>query len=203
VNAFFTVRPLPFTWPFAPVYWLVFLWAFLPEFALIQRSQARVARTDSPDAGSMRVILIGNQLASFAGFWVAGLGAMAVPTDWRVPLFVAGLLLLIAGSLLRRHCWRVLGQSFTGDVSVRADQPVIDRGAYRWVRHPSYTGGMLMFGGAGLALGNWLSVALMLGTTILAYVYRVHVEERAMLAAIGEPYRRFMQTRKRFIPFLI
>jgi protein-S-isoprenylcysteine O-methyltransferase Ste14 len=42
----------------------------------------------------------------------------------------------------------------------------------------------------------------MAGTMALVYTYRVRVEERALLAAIGEPYRRFMQTRKRFVPFL-
>jgi protein-S-isoprenylcysteine O-methyltransferase Ste14 len=34
------------------------------------------------------------------------------------------------------------------------------------------------------------------------YSYRIAVEERAMLAAIGEPYREFMRTRKRLIPFV-
>ena len=89
-----------------------------------------------------------------------------------------------------------------GDVNARADQPVIDRGPYRWVRHPSYTAGLVLFGGIGLALGNWLSLVF-LGVTIpFVYAYRVRVEERALLTAIGEPYRRFMETRKRFYPYV-
>jgi protein-S-isoprenylcysteine O-methyltransferase Ste14 len=151
----------------------------------------------------MKVIVIGNQLATFGAFWVSGFGPTAAPDTWRLPIFWIGLAVLVSGSLLRRYCWRLLGQFFTGDVSVRPDQPVIDVGPYRWVRHPSYTGGILMFGGAGLALGNWLSLTLLLGFTMAAYAYRVRVEERALLAAIGEPYRRFMETRKRFIPFVV
>jgi protein-S-isoprenylcysteine O-methyltransferase Ste14 len=34
------------------------------------------------------------------------------------------------------------------------------------------------------------------------YGYRIGVEERALVAAIGEPYREFMRTRRRFIPFI-
>ncbi len=32
--------------------------------------------------------------------------------------------------------------------------------------------------------------------------YRISVEEHALLQAVGEPYRRFMSTRKRLIPFV-
>jgi len=109
---------------------------------------------------------------------------------------------MLAGSFLRRHCWRILGESFTGDVRARADQAVVDRGAYQWLRHPSYTGGLMIFGGIALTFANLLSLVLTLGATFAIYTYRVHVEERALLAAIGGPYARFMKTRKRFIPFL-
>src|SRR5207302_6409826 len=106
--------------------------------------------------------------------------------------FWIGIVVMIAGSLLRRHCFRMLGQYFTGNVQVLPDQRVVERGAYRLVRHPAYTAGMLMFLGMALALGNWLSVAVLFATTLATYLYRVRVEERALLATIGEPYRLYM-----------
>jgi len=105
--------------------------------------------------------------------------------------------------LLRRYCWRALGEYFTGDVKARADQPVIRSGPYRFVRHPSYTGAMMMFVGIGLALGNWVSLALVTIAAIAAYSYRVAVEERALVEAIGDPYKAYMKERKRFIPYVI
>jgi len=117
--------------------------------------------------------------------------------------FFIGLGIMIAGSLLRRHCFRMLGRSFTAVVVVNLDQQIIERGAYRWVRHPSYTAGMLLFAGSMLALGNWLSVAVVLSGAIVAYSYRVRVEERALLETLGEPYRAYMQRTKRFIPKLL
>jgi len=202
VSTLFAVRPLVYTWPWL-LFWIVAIWVFLPEMKLTQRDRASAARPDSPDRGSMRVIVLGGQIGMWLAVLVSGLGPTVVPADWRVPFFWIGLTLLVLGSLLRRHCWRMLGEFFTGDVKARADQPVIDRGAYRFVRHPSYTGGLLIFTGLGVAFGNWLSLALLVGTTIAVYIYRVRIEETTLLATIGEPYARFMATRKRFIPFVL
>jgi len=129
--------------------------------------------------------------------------AWAFPQNWQLPLFVVGVLMIFLGSVLRRYCWRTLGEYFTGDVRVRPDQPVIRSGPYRLVRHPSYTAGMMMFIGMGLALGSWLSFALLTIATIATYSYRVAVEERALLDTIGEPYSSYMKERKRFIPYIV
>ena len=186
-----------FTWPYALAFWVVFIWAFAPEFTVVHK-----AKGSATDAGSRQIIMIGNQVAAFVGFgaaWVFRGAAMRFP----FALFWTGTAMLVGGSLLRRHCFRVLGKLFTGAVMVQADHVVVDRGAYRWVRHPSYTGGIMMFMGIGVALANWVSVAVLTLIPIGAYAYRVRVEERALLATLGEPYRAYMQTRKRFVPFVI
>lgn len=110
---------------------------------------------------------------------------------------------MVLGSLIRRLCWRTLGEYFTGDIQARTGQPVIRTGPYSLVRHPSYTGGILMHVGIGLALYNWLSLALLTLTAIATYVHRMRIEERVLLDTIGEPYRIYMQERKRFIPYVV
>ena len=120
----------------------------------------------------------------------------------RFTLFWVGLVTIIGGSLLRRHCWRILGASFTGAVIVRPDQVVVDRGAYHYVRHPSYTAGAILFLGIGLALGNWIGLVVLMGAVSAVYGYRVGVEERALLGTIGESYRSYMRRTKRFVPFV-
>jgi protein-S-isoprenylcysteine O-methyltransferase Ste14 len=55
--------------------------------------------------------------------------------------------------------------------------------------------------GIGIALGSWTSSAILVAVSFAVYAYRMAVEERALLAAIGEPYQQFMRTRKRLIPF--
>ncbi len=130
------MRPLVFVWPYALVFWLVLFWAFSVEFMIVQRGRRSAAAPDSKDAGSIRVIMIGQFLGMLLAFPAASLRLFRFPAVAQVPAFSVGVALLIAASLLRRHCFRVLGEYFTGDVRARADQPVIDRGAYRFVRHP-------------------------------------------------------------------
>jgi protein-S-isoprenylcysteine O-methyltransferase Ste14 len=96
----------------------------------------------------------------------------------------------------------MLGASFTGDVRATSDQQVITRGAYALLRHPSYTAAIILNTGLGIALGSWASAAILFLASFAVYTYRIAVEERALLAAIGEPYRQFMRTRKRLIPFV-
>ena len=197
------MRPLPFTWPYFLVFWAVYFWAFLPEFKIVQGGMKGARQADSKDSGSLRVLLGGMWIALFFAFPMAFVPAWSFPRRGQLPLFVAGLLLIVFGSLLRRSCWRTLGEFCTGDVRARRDQPVICTGPYRWVPHPSYTAGMMMFIGIGLALGSWVSFLLLTVATIATYGYRVAIEERLLLQTLGEPYALYMKGRKRFIPHIV
>ena len=193
------MTPLPYVWPYALPYWAVFLWAFSPEFSIVQRARRTQGASDSK---SLQVILLGQSVAFFASFPLAWVSAWQFAPAHRVAAFYAGVATVLAGSLFRRHCWRMLGSSFTGDVRARADQEVVSRGAYRLLRHPSYTAGIMLNTGVGIAMGSWASAALLGVASIAVYLYRMAVEERTLLAVIGEPYREFMRTRKRLIPFV-
>jgi protein-S-isoprenylcysteine O-methyltransferase Ste14 len=195
------MAPLIIVWPYALVFWTVFLWIGVTEWR-VTRPTGPATRTPQ-DAGSLRVIIIGQQTALLLGFLLAFLAPRATMRPHGVPIFCLGIALMLAGTSLRRHCFRMLGKSFTGAVMVRPDQVVVERGAYRWVRHPSYTAGLLIYLGAGLALTNWLSVLALTAPTMAAYGYRVTVEERALVATLGEPYRSYMRRTKRFVPFVM
>lgn len=197
------MRPLPFVWPYALVFWAIYFWSFIPEWKIVRGGVEGVRRADSPDSGSLRIMLGGMWMALLLAFVVAFVRSWMVPAKVQIPLFAAGTTIILLGSLLRRYCFSTLGEYFTGDVRAHAGQPVIETGPYRLVRHPSYTAGMMMFIGIGLALGNWLSLVLLAAGSVATYLYRVSVEERALLATIGEPYRNFMQSRKRFIPYVV
>lgn len=197
------VKPLPFVWPYALVFWAVYVWAFLPEWKVVRSGVDGVKSADSKDGGSLRVILGGMWIALLLAFALAFVRAWSFPPGARLPLFAVGVVLIFLGSLLRRYCFRTLGQYFTGDVRARADQPVIRTGPYRLVRHPSYTAGTMMFMGIGLALGSWFSFGLVTIAGIATYLYRVMIEERALIQAIGEPYRSYMKDTKRFIPYIV
>lgn len=117
-------------------------------------------------------------------------------------LVAAAVLLMWAGLTLRIWAILVLGRAFRTSVEVHAGQQVVDRGPYRWVRHPSYSGLLLIAAGLGLTYGNWLSLALMLMLPLAALLRRIQVEEGVLADALGRPYTDYLRRTKRLIPGL-
>ena len=192
------VEPPIFAYDEAALFWLVLIWAFYPE--ILHSGIVAGAPTNRQDAGTLRLINIGSNVALLLAFAASFLPWLTLPYP-RLALD-AGIVLLAAGSLLRRYCFRILGKYFTAAVTVRAGQPVIDSGPYHWIRHPGYTAGFIMFLGLGLAFGNWLSLAIFFLEIGIVYSRRVKAEERALLDTLGGPYRAYMARTKRFIPFI-
>lgn len=196
------MTPLPFVWPYALILWGIFIGFYSAESKIVNQAKVAVKQEGSLDGGSMQVIMFGSSFGSLLAICLAWIPALRFPASLAVPYFVAGTLVLVAGCLLRRHCFRMLGNSFTGDVRVPERAEVISDGAYAFIRHPSYTGAMLMYLGIGLALGSWGSAIMMLVSSFAVYSFRIKVEERVLVEGLGEPYREFMRTRKRLIPFV-
>lgn len=115
-------------------------------------------------------------------------------------VFALGLLIAWLGLLLRWWSFVSLGQYFTVVVQTSEDQPVVDRGPYRVLRHPSYTGVLLAFAGCGLMMGNWVSTIGAVGVLLAALIFRLRIEERALEAALGDRYRVFAAGRARLVP---
>jgi protein-S-isoprenylcysteine O-methyltransferase Ste14 len=114
--------------------------------------------------------------------------------------FFIGIALIVAGLVVRWAAILTLRRYFTVDVAIRGDHRVIQHGIYRFVRHPAYLGSFVSFIGLGLAFGNWLSVIVIVVGTAIAFLYRISVEERALVAALGDEYRAYAARTKRFIP---
>ena len=197
------MRPLPFIGEqdYALFFWSAFgLW-ILPE-VVAARARRSGDSTLTQDQGSLNLIAL---------LWLLGIGldfglSLWVPEAaiiWkRVSIFFAGLGLMISGTAFRWYSASLLGKYFTFDVATHSGQTVIEEGPYRYIRHPSYTGALLSLLGFGLALGNWAGLVACLSCLGAAYAYRIPVEERALLSALGEPYRQYLQRTWRLVPFL-
>ena len=112
----------------------------------------------------------------------------------------SGIALMWAGIGLRMWAILTLGDSFRTSVEVHKGQRVIDRGPYRWIRHPSYTGLMLTILGIGVADGTWASAAVALALPLPALLRRISVEEKVLVDTLGEPYAKYRSRTKRLIP---
>jgi protein-S-isoprenylcysteine O-methyltransferase Ste14 len=183
-------------------FWVVlYLWIGTEVWLAARKRRLPPGATDH-DSGS-KWWVIGSVWASVAiglqvAYWVPG---TAIKSG-RTTLFILGLVLMLAGMALRWYSIRVLGTSFTCEVSTRPGQEVIESGPYRWVRHPSYTGGLVTVLGVLVSCVNWASFAALL-VVLAGYAYRIRIEERALSRDLGPPYREYMRRTKRLIPFLV
>jgi protein-S-isoprenylcysteine O-methyltransferase Ste14 len=107
-----------------------------------------------------------------------------------IPLSIC---LIIMGHLLRKQAIQQLGKWFTMTVRINDEQKLIESGWYGKMRHPSYTGVLMIFFGQGLLSNNCL---ILVGTSlpaILVFLYRIHVEEEELKVHFGSNYAEYTQ----------
>jgi protein-S-isoprenylcysteine O-methyltransferase Ste14 len=124
-------------------------------------------------------------------------------TSGRAFVFWSGIVLVYVGLAFRLYAIVVLGRYFTPSVMVATDQHVVEDGPYRLIRHPAYTGLLIMFLGFGLGAINWLSLLALMGCALIGLSYRIYVEERVLREHLGQGYREYMGRTKRLIPFVV
>ena len=172
---------------------------FLSELGLQMFRRASRAQAQGTDAGSSRLLwwVVG---PSVGIAWCLALAWPAARFGYIVGAGIVGVALFIAGLALRWYSIFYLGRFFTVNVAIASDHRLIDTGPYRHMRHPSYTGALLAFVGLGLCLYNWASVLVLMTGTLLAFGYRIRVEEAALAQGLGEDYRGYMRRTKRLLP---
>ena len=115
-------------------------------------------------------------------------------------LRIVALVLIVVGLVIRWTAILTLGTSFSANVAIHATQTLNRTGLYRWVRHPSYSGMLLIFAAVGLSTRNWLSLAVMMILPTAALLYRIRVEEIALTGAFGPEYTQYQHETKKLIP---
>jgi len=145
-------------------------------------------------------------IQAFAG--LAFIAVLALPgIDHRfgwsaVPVYfvIAGDVLVVLGFLVIFRVFKV--NTFTsGVIEVVAEQKVISTGPYAVVRHPMYSGALVMLLGVPLALGSWWGLLTFIPMTIVIVV-RLMDEERFLARNLtGYPEYRD-RVRYRLAPFV-
>ena len=116
-------------------------------------------------------------------------------------LSIFAIVVFALGVMLRWASILYLGKFFTIDVSVAVDHKIIDTGPYRLIRHPSYSGLLLMWLGIGMSTGNALALLVIMLPGI-GLLYRIKIEESVLAESLGSSYREYMHKTKRLIPFV-
>jgi protein-S-isoprenylcysteine O-methyltransferase Ste14 len=132
----------------------------------------------------------------------------AVPrADW-LPLEVhspgirlLGLAILLAATALTLWARLALGAMWTAAPTVKQEHQLRTSGPYAITRHPIYTGLLGMVLGSGLlaGAGRWI---LYFPIYLVLLQFKIHTEERLMLAEFPDDYPRYRQRVPRLIPGL-
>jgi len=111
-----------------------------------------------------------------------------------------GLSLILIGLGIRWTAILTLRRYFTVNVSIHTDHEVVTSGIYRFVRHPAYSGSVLSFLGLGMTFSSWLSTLVIFVPILGAFLYRIGVEEQALMMHLGKEYAQYSKSTRRLIP---
>jgi protein-S-isoprenylcysteine O-methyltransferase len=180
---------------------------FASELLLTITRRSRSATGTKQDRSTLSVIWIVIIISIAAAIFVAGsrslraiLWMFELPGSNWIP--VLAVVLFTLGLIFRWWAIVTLGRFFTVDVVVEKDHELVQRGPFRWVRHPSYAGVLVAFLGWAITLENWVAMAVLLVPIFIAFVRRMNVEEQALRGALGEKYAAYMRRTKRLVPGL-
>jgi protein-S-isoprenylcysteine O-methyltransferase len=111
-----------------------------------------------------------------------------------------GCLFIAFGVTIRLMAVAALKQQFTTKVSIIERHKIVETGIYKMVRHPAYLGHLASLLGIGLVLGNWVGLTALVALPFTAILYRIHVEESALLNYFGPAYQEYASRTKRLLP---
>jgi protein-S-isoprenylcysteine O-methyltransferase Ste14 len=186
----------------ASIFFVVYALWLLSELVIggiIPRSRRHGTPIRYEDRSSRLLISLSMFLSLMIAFLFAASGIASLPSG----AFYLGIGLMIAGILLRQWSIAVLGRYFSRTVGVQEGQAVVDRGPYRLVRHPAYTGSLLTMVGLGFVLQSWGAVLVLIAFFGVAFGYRIHVEEAVLTSKLGDEYVAYAKKTKRLIPYVL
>jgi protein-S-isoprenylcysteine O-methyltransferase Ste14 len=96
---------------------------------------------------------------------------------------------------------KVLGAEWSRDVELKQGHKLVERGPYRFMRHPIYTGHLLM--GLGTAIASGLFVAFAgLASFVGGFWIKLNQEERLLLRGFPDKYPAYKARVKALIPYV-
>ncbi len=189
---------------FIPHILAVFFWlTFFAGIAIELRSGSKHKPSQRTKTGLQNDIL--TVLITSFGVFLALLLKAVLPKliIYRNPaLFWLGLTIAWAGIILRLMAIKTLGKFFVMTIITQENQPVITTGPYRFIRHPSYLGGLLFITGTAIALNSLPGAILMIISSYLVILQRIRVEERYLVLKLGQPYLDYVNRTKKLFPFI-
>lgn len=184
-------------------WWIVALWVIFVVYWAVAAISARRGLKRSAFRGSIKLRLILMVVIVAAVVLTrrsSALHAVQFSLFWSLPMAFAGALIATLGAVLAFTARAAIGRNWGTPGMQRTDTDLITRGPYALVRHPIYSGILLMMVGTaiGLLFAWWLVVA----AAGVYFVYSARAEESYMCDRFPDAYPAYRARTKMLVPFL-
>jgi len=178
--------------------WIIFIAVWLLAATSAKRT---IYRESSGERARYWILLV------IACFLVFRSNTLPSPFDWLAIAHTkssawAGAFLCVSGLVFAIWARVILGRNWSGVITLKEGHELIERGPYRIVRHPIYTGILTMFAGTAVAIGYFGGfIGLLL--LFVSFWMKLKREEDLMLKHFPDEYSAYQHRVKRIIPFLV
>ncbi|WP_305906885.1 isoprenylcysteine carboxylmethyltransferase family protein [Methylomarinum sp. Ch1-1] len=189
------MTPIQLLWLGAGLFWA------LAELSIVLASRKRALANDQRSLYKEHWIWIVVCLSLLAGLVIKErhLWPLPLPADIRQLVAMA---VFLAGLALRLYAVFSLGRLFSSRVSIQPAHVLVTTGPYRYIRHPSYSGLIGGFTGAGIAMGDVLAMSVLLLPLFYVLCKRIEVEERCLHKHFGQDYLDYCRVTKKMFPLI-
>lgn len=118
----------------------------------------------------------------------------------KIALEGLGFLLFILGLGLFIWARRVMRDQYSGHIQISVDQFLVKNGPYHYVRHPAYSGYLLMAFGIGIGYSSLVGVTSVLLLLLPGILYRVRLEEKILSNRFPMEYKQYARKTGCLIP---
>jgi protein-S-isoprenylcysteine O-methyltransferase Ste14 len=115
---------------------------------------------------------------------------------------IVGIVLCACGAAIAIWARRVLARNWSGSPTIKEGHELIQSGPYRLVRHPIYTGLLVMVLGTCMGDGRVRDLVLFLSTFVMLWIM-LKVEESFMCEQFPEVYPQYRNSTKALVPFVL
>jgi protein-S-isoprenylcysteine O-methyltransferase Ste14 len=156
---------------------------------------------NSLDKSSLKIIWFTITVAISAGVFLRRFGPVLTDAYFSV-IYYSSILLIICGIVIRLYAILKLKKSFTVNVAISEGQKLVKSGLYKYIRHPAYLGSLLSFAGLAIVFNHWFSALAIFIPVLLAFNYRIHIEEKVLRDAFGKEYSTYIKSSWKLLPFI-
>lgn len=156
------------------------------------------------DKGSVYLIILGYYTCIYISFYFVSKDVSSYISNLSYPhlFYYIGLILIFTGIIIRDYSVWTLKKAFTFSVQTTSSQHLIQKGFYKYIRNPAYTGSIVSLLGVSFALRNVFAPIVVLIICFICYGIRINVEEKALKQQFKNEFDDYCSKTYRLFPFI-